>query len=129
MKKEIYISKNLMRRFISECIKKYPQKAFGYFISSEKDGNPIDYIMFKNDIRNAWKEQFEKYGNYYKIHADAGFLATEEETYCIYKELKERNMRVVGVFHSHQRHPAIFSKVDIDLHPSTNLWHLIISLR
>lgn len=33
------------------------------------------------------------------------------------------------MFHSHQRHPAIFSKVDVDLHPSNNIWHLIISLR
>ena len=38
-------------------------------------------------------------------------------------------MYVVGIFHSHQRHPAIFSSVDVDLHPSINLWHLIILLR
>lgn len=43
--------------------------------------------------------------------------------------IKNKNKYIVGVFHSHQRHPAIFSTVDVDLHPSPNLWHLIISLR
>lgn len=38
-------------------------------------------------------------------------------------------MKIVGVYHSHQRHPAVFSTVDVDLHPSEKIWHLIISLR
>lgn len=35
----------------------------------------------------------------------------------------------VGVFHTHNRHPAIFSRIDIDMHPYKNLWHMILCLR
>lgn len=129
MENGLVIKAGVLERFIEECRKKYPKKAFGYFISSEKGGNPEDFIMFKEDVRNEWKSEFEEYGNYYVLHDDAGFLATEEEVYSVHKQLAKAKMHVVGVYHSHQRHPAIFSTVDIDLHPSEQLWHLIISLR
>jgi len=37
----------------------------------------------------------------------------------------------VGVFHSHQRHPANFSRIDYDMHRRRfeKLWHVIISMR
>ena len=123
------IRQELINKFIFDTKNKYPKKAFGYFISDEPGGSPVDYIMFENNIRNDWRGFFEEYGNYYKKNQDAGFLATPEETYHVEKYLRQNNMFKVGVFHSHQRHPAIFSKVDCDLHPEKDLWHLIISLR
>ena len=129
MQKELVLKKALLERFVDECRNKFPKKAFGYFISSSKGGSPEDFIMFRDDVRNEWKSKFEEYGNYYVLHDDAGFLATEEEMYEVHKILSQRKMHIVGIYHSHQRHPAIFSTVDIDLHPSENIWHLIISLR
>ncbi|SHO53559.1 Mov34/MPN/PAD-1 family protein [Anaerocolumna xylanovorans] len=129
MKKEIFIPTELINSFTKQVIDKFPQKAFGYFISSIEGGNPDEFIMFSNDQRNEWKDMFEEYGNYYVRNNDAGFLANEEEVYEINKLIKNKGKHIVGVFHSHQRHPAIFSTVDIDLHPSPKLWHLIISLR
>ena len=126
---QIKIKAEVLNKFQIEVKRRYPKKAFGYFISDKPSGDPMDYIVFQDDIRNDMKDDFEKYGNYYKRNEDAGFLTTPEEMYKIHKMLKEKNMYVVGVFHSHQRHPAIFSSVDVDLHPSINLWHLIISLR
>lgn len=129
MDNEILFSKEILQRFESEVKKRYPKKAFGYFLSSEINGQPDDFIMFNNDVRNTWKEEFEEYGKYYIRNDDAGFLSTEEEVYEVTKKIQAMNKIIVGVYHSHQRHPAIFSSVDIDLHPSERLWHLIISLR
>lgn len=129
MKNELIFGKDLLDRFVLQVKEKYPQKAFGYFVSSEEGGQPDDFIMFKDDVRDDWKTTFEEYGDYYVRNKDAGFLATDKEMYEVYKELERRRKYIVGVYHSHQRHPAIFSTVDIDLHPSEELWHLIISLR
>lgn len=126
---QVKISNNLLEKFQEDVKNRYPRKSFGYFVSNELDGNPIDYIIFENDIRNDMKSDFEQYGDYYKRNEDAGFLTTPEEMYHIHKFLRENKKYIVGVFHSHKRHPAIFSTVDVDLHPSINLWHLIISLR
>lgn len=127
--KGLNLDMKLISNFISDVKKKFPLKSFGYFLSSSVAGEVDDYIVFQNDIRNEMKEDFEAYGNYYIRNNDAGFLATPEETFKIHKQLKDKKKYIVGVFHSHQRHPAIFSKVDINLHPSEDLWHLIISLR
>lgn len=119
----------LINRFTIAVKEKFPKKAFGYFLAPIGDTCPSDFIIFNDDIRNDWRELFEQYGNYYKRNQDAGFLTTPEETYSIEKYIRNNGLRKIGVFHSHQRHPAIFSKVDVDLHPDESLWHLIISLR
>lgn len=129
MVKTIMLENSLAQKFIEEVKKKYPDKAYGYFLSRDINGVPDDFILFNGDKRNEWKDLFEDYGKYYIRNKDAGFLASEEEMYRIHKIIQERNKFIVGVFHSHKRHPPIFSKVDIDLHPSYKLWHLIISLR
>ncbi|MEU6440289.1 hypothetical protein [Streptomyces sp. NPDC047046] len=81
------------------------------------------------NVRDDWIEDFHAYGNYYVDHHDAGFLATPEETWRIEREIRQRSLVTVGVFHSHQRHPAILTSVDVDFHPSPDLWHLLIVLR
>lgn len=126
---KVIFSEDLLDSFQKDVKRKYPRKAFGYFLSDAVGGNPTEYIIFQNDIRNDMKNDFEKYGDYYKRNEDAGFLSTPEEIYKIHKTIQKEGKYIVGVFHSHQRHPAIFSTVDVDLHPSINLWHLIISLR
>ena len=129
MQKEIIIENSLLSSFIQNILERYPKKSFGYFLSDKPNGNPTDYILFEEDVRNDMREDFEEYGNYYKRNNDAGFLSNIEEMVKIHKEIQKSRKFIVGVYHSHQRHPAIFSKVDVDLHPSRNLWHLIISLR
>jgi proteasome lid subunit RPN8/RPN11 len=121
--------KALLNKSIKEVKDKYPLKAFGYFIAPVESSNPSDFIIIKDDVRNEMRDEFEDYGNYYKRNSDAGFLSTDDEIVRIHRRLVKENKTIIGVFHSHQRHPAIFSTVDIDFHPSENLWHLIISLR
>ena len=37
------------------------QKAFGYFIFDKPSGDPMDYIVFQDDVGNDMKDNFEKY--------------------------------------------------------------------
>lgn len=83
----------------------------------------------QEDQRDNMMDKFYDYGNYYLDHKDAGFLTSPEETLRVEKYIRTNHLFKVGVFHSHQRHPAILAKVDVDLHPSPEVWHLLISLR
>jgi proteasome lid subunit RPN8/RPN11 len=111
----------------------FPKKSFGYLVSEVGDSHPTDFILFHDNHRNEedWKPRFESYGEYFTIHSDAGFVASPEESLRIQRLLWERGQCEVGVFHSHQRHPANFSQIDYDLHIErfARLWHLIISMR
>lgn len=129
MNNEVNMQKFLIDKFIREVKNRHPKKTFGYFLSGDYDNEPDDFYIFNKDVRNNLKNQFEEYGNYYVIHEDAGFLASDEELVEFHRKLAIEGKHIVGVFHSHQRHPAIFSKVDVDMHPSEKLWHLIISMR
>lgn len=126
---DIKMKRDVYNKFVDMVQQKYPLKAFGYFLAAKGNDEPIDFYIFSDDVRNNMKDEFEKYGEYYRIHEDAGFLAPDEELVSFHQEIESKELHIVGVFHSHQRHPAIFSTVDIDLHPSEKLWHLIISLR
>ena len=123
------IDKLIFEKFLSDVKAKYPLKAFGYFVSASENDYPCEYILFNKDIRDEMKDEFEAYRDYYVRNDDAGFLATEQEILNVHRRLHREGKHIVGVFHSHQRHPAIFSTVDMDLHPSNALWHMIISLR
>ena len=114
--------------FIKEIQDTFPQKAFGYFLASSYEGPVKEYIIFKDNIRKEYNELFEKYGNYY-VTNNAGFVSTPEETFKVEKYIQKNKLVKVGVFHSHQRHPALLSSIDADLHPDQRLWHLLISLR
>src|SRR5262249_46316350 len=92
-----------------------------------------DFVLFESNIRTTgvWKERFERYGQYFVEHENAGFVATPEEAWQVQKLIWARGMVEVGGFHSHIRHPANFSGVDYDLHVQRfpSLWHLIVSVR
>jgi formylglycine-generating enzyme required for sulfatase activity/proteasome lid subunit RPN8/RPN11 len=129
----VRISLGLYNRLVGAVRSRLPRKSFGYLISEVDGRNPSDFILFETNIRNEpdWKGEFEGYGRYFVAHPDAGFVATPEETWMRHKETASRGMFEVGVFHSHQRHPANFSRIDYDMHLQRfpTLWHLIISMR
>jgi formylglycine-generating enzyme required for sulfatase activity/proteasome lid subunit RPN8/RPN11 len=132
--KTLAFSQELLDRITACILKRHPVKSFGYFISNTSDGAPADFVIFGANNRNAngWKEEFESFGQYFIDHPDAGFVATPEEIWKFKKETRARGMFDVGVFHSHQRHPANFSRVDYELHMKsvgTHLWHVIFSMR
>jgi formylglycine-generating enzyme required for sulfatase activity/proteasome lid subunit RPN8/RPN11 len=132
--KTLVFSPGLMDRVTASILKRHPVKSFGYFISDTKAGIPTDFIIFEGNNRNArgWKEEFESFGQYFVDHSDAGFVATPEEIWKFKKETRARGMFEVGVFHSHQRHPANFSRVDYEMHMKSvgkQLWHVIFSMR
>jgi proteasome lid subunit RPN8/RPN11 len=132
--KTLVFPPGLMDRVTASIRKRHPVKSFGYFISDTKAGIPTDFIIFEGNNRNArgWKEEFESFGQYFVDHSDAGFVATPEEIWKFKKETRARGMFEVGVFHSHQRHPANFSRVDYEMHMKSvgkQLWHVIFSMR
>jgi proteasome lid subunit RPN8/RPN11 len=129
----IVISPELYERLVAAVRDRFPIKSFGYLVSKADPYEPTDVLFFEGNIRNDrfWKPTFEAYGRYFVDHSDAGFVATPEESWAIQQEMLRRGVVEVGVFHSHQRHPANFSRIDYEMHRQrfASLWHLIISFR
>jgi proteasome lid subunit RPN8/RPN11 len=123
----------LRTRLVRTVREIFPRKAFGYLISDVDEWTPTDFVMFSDNIRNqnGWRDEFESYGRYFVEHSDAGFVATADESWRVQKEIWARDMFEIGVFHSHQRHPANFSLIDYEMHVLRfeTLWHMIISMR
>ncbi len=124
---KIEIRNEVLNSFIQDIKKLHYKKTFGFFLSDKKNGNPVDYIFFENDKRD--EINFEEVDEYYVDNKTAGFTSDPIETYRVEREIKKRNLFVVGVFHCHMRHPTIFANIDQKFHPSKKLWHLIISIR
>jgi formylglycine-generating enzyme required for sulfatase activity/proteasome lid subunit RPN8/RPN11 len=129
----VVLPSSVFERLVDAVRARLPLKTFGYLVS---DGDPwtvTDFVLFESNIRNTgvWKERFERYGQYFVEHDNAGFVATPEEAWRVQKMIWARGVVEVGVFHSHIRHPANFSRVDFDLHVQRfpSLWHLIVSVR
>jgi proteasome lid subunit RPN8/RPN11 len=129
----IVLSAALRDRLLTVVQARHPTKSFGYLVSGGDWSRPTDFVVFRGNVRNAeqWRPKFEAYGEYFVEHSDAGFVATPEESWRVERELAERGLEEVAVFHTHQRHPANFSRIDFELHVGRfpSLWHLIVSLR
>jgi proteasome lid subunit RPN8/RPN11 len=130
---EVVLCHPLQERLLATVAARHPTKSFGYLISDRDATHPTDFVLFEQNVRNdaVWKPRFEAYGRYFVEHDDAGFVAAPEESWRLQKEIWRRGMFEVAVFHSHQRHPANFSRIDYDTHLSrfSALWHLIVSMR
>jgi len=130
---EIRLSPELRDRLLLAVRRRHPKKSFGYFLSDVNEGSPIDFLLFEADIRNdpAWKDRFGSYGRYFVQHDDAGFVAAPEESWRLQKQIWSRGVFEVGLFHTHQRHPGNFSRIDYEMHVQRfpSLWHMIISMR
>lgn len=108
------------------------RKCFGYLISNNSDNIISNYYIFSDDRRqdNRYRGNFENIGNYYIDHSNAGFIASPEEMFWFEQEfIRKRKYKLIAVFHVHLRHPNVFTYADWNLHPSSSLGHLIISLR
>lgn len=127
---KIILRKKLLTDLIQRSKENLPKKTYGMFISKMEYGIPEGFHIFETNIRNTpeWKSFFESYGEHFIKHDDAGFVVDPEEQIKFFEELQLRNMVPVGLFHTHKRHQAIFSKIDRDLHCHPDLWHLIISI-
>ncbi|NUT49478.1 MAG: SUMF1/EgtB/PvdO family nonheme iron enzyme [Saccharothrix sp.] len=123
----------LVRDLLDFVTDRYPTKSFGYLVAPPGQAQPTEFVGFDDNVRNTdrWRADFELRGRYFVDHPDAGFVATEEESWRVQKQLIERDLHEVAIFHTHRRHPGNFSGIDYDLHISrfTRMWHLIISLR
>jgi proteasome lid subunit RPN8/RPN11 len=132
-RRTLVLSASLLERLLWTITDRFPQKSFGYVLSHGDPWAADDFLLFEDNVRNApeWKGRFQSYGRYFLDHDDAGFVATAEESWRIQREIWERGMTEVGVFHSHQRHPANFSRIDYEMHLSRflQMWHLIVSMR
>lgn len=133
MADSILLQRQVYERLLTEVRRRHPRKTFGYLLSPGAPKAPTDFIVLEENIRNSpeWRPGFESYGHYFVEHSDAGFVATPEESWRVQKEVWARGLDEVGVFHSHQRHPANFSRIDWDMHRQRfhDMWHLIVSMR
>jgi proteasome lid subunit RPN8/RPN11 len=132
-RREVVLAESLHDRLVATIAERFPRKTFGYLLSHGDPWQASDFVVFEDNIRNGreWKGHFQAYGRYFVDHDDAGFVATPDESWRVQCEIWERGMVEVGVFHSHQRHPANFSRIDYEMHLSRfeRLWHLIVSMR
>jgi proteasome lid subunit RPN8/RPN11 len=130
---QVVLTESLLDRLVTTIADRFPEKCFGYLLSTGDPWLASDFILFEGNVRNGveWKERFESYGQYFVDHDDAGFVATPEESWRVQCDIWRRGMSEVAVFHSHQRHPANFSQIDYEMHLSRfeRLWHLIVSIR
>ncbi len=130
---EIRIPEQLLDSLVSEVCSRHPRNSFGFLISNIDPLTPTDFLLFEDNVRNdrEWRWRFEAYGDFYVAHSDAGFVASPEEAWQRQKEIWARDMFEVGVFHSHHRHPAAFSRIDYEMHVQRfdSLWHMIVSVR
>ncbi len=114
--------------FIDDVLENRQKKCFGFFLAKSDSPEYIhSYVFMKKDKRGEY--DFENIDNYYKTHQTAGFLADFQELIELEKYIRSNNLIKVGVFHSHMRHPAIFDLIDLKLHPTDELWHLIIAIK
>jgi proteasome lid subunit RPN8/RPN11 len=129
----IRFERDLYDRLVSTVQTRFPIKTFGYLLAEPGSSHPVDFIVFERNVRNddEWRPRFESYGRYFVEHHDAGFVASAQESLRMQREIWQRGLAEVGVFHSHQRHPANFSRIDYELHLTRfdRLWHLIVSMR
>jgi proteasome lid subunit RPN8/RPN11 len=129
----IVLTADLRERLLDVVRDHHPQKSFGYLLSATGPTRPTDFVRFEGNIRNSrgWRGKFESFGRYFVDHADAGFVTTPEESWRVEQEIAARGVEEIALFHTHQRHPANFSRIDYELHVSRfhNLWHLIVSMR
>jgi proteasome lid subunit RPN8/RPN11 len=129
----IRFDRGLHDRLVAAVLERFPTKTFGYLLATAPGGPPVDLALFETNVRNdrVWRPRFQSYGRYFVEHDDAGFVASSEESWRVQQEIWRRGLVEVGVFHSHQRHPANFSRIDYELHRRhmESLWHLIVSMR
>src|SRR4051812_5559233 len=107
---EIEIPLALHERLVATVAARFPRKTFGYFVAGPDDRAPTDFVIYEDNLRNepGWRPDFVSRGRYFVEHDDAGFVASPAEVWRIQRELWARGLERVGVFHSHQRHPANF---------------------
>lgn len=122
------IYRSVIKDLVDE-VSEMDRKCFGYLLTS--DDVVDDYYIFQEDDRLTADAQihFEKIGNYYKDNEDAGFLATPRENYFLDEMVQNNKKQKVAMFHVHRRHPDVFTYADWELHPTSKLNHLLISLR
>ncbi|MCX4852727.1 hypothetical protein [Streptomyces canus] len=126
---DVRMARPLLRRLVKATQRALPTKQFGYFLATRPGGAPVEFVLMADNVRDTWSDRFSRYGRYFEDHADAGFVGSPQEAYRVQRYIRERGLHAVGVFHSHRRHPALLTSVDADLHPSPDLWHLIVMLR
>ncbi|MFF7074405.1 hypothetical protein [Streptomyces pseudovenezuelae] len=125
----VCMPRTLLRCFVADIQRGLPAKQFGYFLATSPGGTPEEYLLMADNVRDTWADEFAGYGQYFADHRDAGFVCGPREAHRVQRYIRRNGLHVVGVFHSHQRHPALLTSVDADLHPSPELWHLIVMVR
>lgn len=101
--KKVFVHKNLVANLISAAITALPKKAYG-IIGGYDLFHPISIYQCHTNLRNTdpyWKERIDSFGEFYR-DPERGFVIDPSELLPIHKNMRNKNEKFVGVFHSHR---------------------------
>ena len=109
MKNEFYIPKDIFDELISHCKDASPNEACG--ILAEKKIRP---------------QRFTKWPT--SKNLPVSYLMDSKEQFKVMKDLREKNLKMLAIFHSHPSSPAYPSAKDLNLAFYEDSIYIIVSL-
>jgi proteasome lid subunit RPN8/RPN11 len=109
MKQKLRIDKKVLEAIIDHASRELPLEACGYL--AEKDGLVTKHYELKN-----------------MDHRDDHFTMDAKEQFAAVKNMRDNNLRLAAVYHSHPETPARPSEEDIRLAFDPEISYVIVSL-
>lgn len=107
----IYLEKKYLQEIVEHCKGEYPKESCGIIAGKEKRVTKI-YRM-KNVSENP----------------EICYFMEPKEQIKIFKEMRQLETELIGIYHSHSNSPAYPSQRDIDLAHYAEASYIIISLK
>ncbi|MFW6238261.1 MAG: M67 family metallopeptidase [Halanaerobiales bacterium] len=110
---KMLLSREDYRQVIDHCRKEKPLEACGILAGSKVDDRwLVERVFLMENARPSSEEYFMDY----------------EEQFEVFKEIREEDMELISIFHSHLHSPARPSQKDIDMANYEDAVYTIISL-
>lgn len=106
----IFISKDIQDKIIDDCLKNYPKEACG-ILAGEAGKVTTAYPLINISDK-----------------PELCFLIDAKEQLKIFKELREKSLDLVAIYHSHTDSPAYPSEKDLELAFYPDSFYVIVSL-
>ena len=128
---DILIDRHTYEIVLHDVVKHLPQRTRGIFAATRPEGPAEKCFYFDSNIKNRpeWKPLFQSYSDPHLVSGDGGFVVDPVEQVSLWRQMAGNNLTPVGLFHTHRILPAVFTKIDRDLHLDFALWHMIVSVR
>ncbi|MBI4684014.1 MAG: M67 family metallopeptidase [Nitrospirae bacterium] len=106
---KLFISKSIFDEMISHCREKYPNEACGILAGK---GNETSKIYRMTNIENS----------------SVSYFMDSKEQFKVMKDIRENNISMLAIFHSHPLSPAYPSAKDMRLAFYEDAVYVIVSL-